>query len=679
MNDASPPDPKKDPADLPPEVAAIRGGAAVPPSRHPQTGTAAAFAETDDLPVTSPRLPDSIVRQADAIAAYFAPAYVVIDTQFEVLQFSGPIAQFLEPRAGAAPLSLIRLVHPDLRGALEAALYRAISQARRVELSRQLIRPDEQASYVNIVIEPLSLDHVTTLVVIFRNVGPAEAESEHAGPYDDVLRQENEVPLSADQLQAAPEELLSSKKELQSVNEGLQTVNQELGHQIRDLARSNSDIRNLLEASQIATIFFDKEFRLRSFTASASDLFPQLETGVGHPLDHLAARLSYPEIHEDVKQVLQSQIPVERKVSDTAGTRDYAVKVLPCRSIDDYIGGTVLTFTDITATRHAESALQDSAARLHSLMEGLPQLFWRADARGSWTWVSPQWTTCTGQPLESAMGEGWQEQAHPDDLDALRKAWAAAAGAAETQGFAADFRLMDATEGGWRWFRTRATAVRDRDWKIIEWLGISTDVNELLGLQEQQRALVGELQHRTRNLLSVVRQVSQRTLKSARDLGDFGQRFRDRLEMLARVQGLLSDLDGNSGLGFDALVQAALSAVGADSGEGLSLEGPADVSLRPSAVQLLSMALHELATNAVQHGALGSAAGHLHIGWQIEGKDPSRLHILWRETGVAMPGAEPAWGQGRELIERALPYQLDAVTTFRTGPDGILCTISLPI
>ncbi|WP_283179553.1 hypothetical protein [Gemmobacter sp. 24YEA27] len=172
MNDASPPDPKKDPADLPPEVAAIREGAAVPPSRHPQTGTAAAFAATDDLPVTSPRLPDSIVRQADAIAAYFAPAYVVIDTQFEVLQFSGPIAQFLEPPAGAAPLSLIRLVHPDLRGALEAALYRATSQTKRVALSRQLIRPDEQASYVNIVIEPLSLDHVTTLVVIFRNVGP---------------------------------------------------------------------------------------------------------------------------------------------------------------------------------------------------------------------------------------------------------------------------------------------------------------------------------------------------------------------------------------------------------------------------------------------------------------------------------------------------------------------------
>ncbi|SED76823.1 sensor histidine kinase [Rhodobacter sp. 24-YEA-8] len=329
--------------------------------------------------------------------------------------------------------------------------------------------------------------------------------------------------------------------------------------------------------------------------------------------------------------------------------------------------------------RKAERARQDSAARLHSLMEGLPQLFWRADPRGLWTWVCPQWTTCTGQPLESALGEGWQIQAHPDDLDALRKAWAAATGATETQGFAADFRLMDATEGGWRWFRTRATAVRDCDGKIIEWLGTSTDINELLSLQEQQRALVGELQHRTRNLLSVVRQVSQRTLKSARDLEDFGRRFRDRLEMLARVQGLLSDLDGNSGLGFDALVQAALSAVGADSGKSVSLEGPLDVSLRPSAVQLLAMALHELATNAVQHGALGSAAGHLHIGWRIEGNAPSRLHILWRETGVSMPGAEPAWGQGRELIERALPYQLDAATTFRTGPDGILCTISLPI
>lgn len=681
-----------------------------PPSLRPQTGTAVALAAPDTLPVPLPRLSDSISRQADTIAERFSPGYVVIDTQFEVLHFSGRIGRFLEPLAGAASLSLISLVHPDLRGELRAALYRAMSEGKRVELPRQLIRHDDQASCVNIVIEPLSRDHITSLVVVFQHVGPAGEESERAAPRgtDDHLHNlENELRLTRERLQATIEELEStneelrssneeyqsineelqstneeletSKEELQSVNEELQTVNLELGHQIHELARSNSDIKNLLEASQIATIFLDNDFRLRTFTASAPELFHLLETDVGRPLDHVVARISYPEIHEDVKQVLQTLIPVDRMVSDTARNRHYAVRVLPYRSIDNFIGGTVLTFTDMTATRIAERALLDSEARLHTLIDGLPQLIWRADPCGSWTWVSPQWTIYTGQSAEKALGEGWLEQVHPDDLGALQAAWASASSVAVTEGFKADFRLMNTADGIWRWFQTRATAVRDCDGQIIEWLGTSTDMNELLSLQDRQRVLVGELQHRTRNLLSVVRQVAQRTLQSASDLGDFGQRFRDRLEMLARVQGLLSDLDENANLSFDVLVKAALSAVGADPGERVSLEGPADVPLSPSAVQMLAMALHELATNAVKHGALRGAAGHLHIGWQIEGEDRSRLHITWHETGVSMPGAEPAWGQGRELIERALPYQLDAETSFLIGSEGITCTISLPI
>lgn len=677
-----------------------------PPSLRAQSGSSVTTASPDPLAVQLPRLSDSIGRQADAVAERFAPGYVVIDTQFEVLHFSGRIGRFLEPLAGAASLSLLSLVHPDLRGELRAALYRALTEAKKVELLRQVIKHEEQASCVNIIIEPLSREHITSLVVVFQHVGPASGEIERSAPAgadDHVQRIESELRLTRERLQATIEELEStneelrssneeyqsineelqstneeletSKEELQSLNEELQTVNMELGHQIHELARSNSDIKNLLEASQIATIFLDNDFRLRTFTASATEVFHLLETDVGRPLDHVVARISYPEIHEDVRQVLQSLIPIDRMVSDRTRDRHYAVRVLPYRSIENFIGGTVLTFTDMTATHHAERALQDSEKRLHVLIDGLPQLIWRADPGGSWTWASPQWATYTGQSVEKAQGAGWLEQVHPDDRETAQKAWAVA----ETAGFEADFRLMDVSTGQWRWFQTRATPVRNAEGRIIEWLGASTDMDELLGLQERQRVLVGELQHRTRNLLSVVRQVAQRTLQSARDMTDFGQRFRDRLEMLARVQGLLSGLDENSRLSFDALVRTALSAVGTDPGERLILDGPSDVPLGPSTVQLLAMALHELATNAVKHGALKGATGHLHIGWRIEGEDRRRLHITWRETGVVMPEAEPGWGQGRELIERALPYQLDAATSFHVESDGVFCTVSLPI
>ena len=99
-------------------------------------------------------------------------------------------------------------------------------------------------------------------------------------------------------------------------------------------------------------------------------------------------------------------------------------------------------------------------------------------------------------------------------------------------------------------------------------------------------------------------------------------------------------------------------------------------------VQTLAMAIHELATNAVKYGALGQPSGHLTITWELDQTDPVKPHlnIDWRESGVIMPPTQSRaqGGQGRELIERALPYQLSARTSYELGPDGVHCTISVP-
>ena len=116
-----------------------------------------------------------------------------------------------------------------------------------------------------------------------------------------------------------------------------------------------------------------------------------------------------------------------------------------------------------------------------------------------------------------------------------------------------------------------------------------------------------------------------------------------------------------------------------------TLEGPDDVPLPSTTVQTFALAIHELATNAVKYGALAAVDGHLFVGWRIDppvGNDPPRLHVEWRESGVIMPDVDaPAQGggYGRELIERALPYQLNAKTTYELGVDGVRCTIAVPI
>jgi two-component sensor histidine kinase len=204
--------------------------------------------------------------------------------------------------------------------------------------------------------------------------------------------------------------------------------------------------------------------------------------------------------------------------------------------------------------------------------------------------------------------------------------------------------------------------------------------------QERLTAVVAELQHRTRNLISIVGRIAHRTLKASKTFDDFEASFEDRLEVQGRTQGLLFRAKDGGRVIFDELINTELAAHSvrvAESGP-VTLDGPKGVQLRSGIVQPLVMALHELVTNAVKYGALKQPNAHLTVPWRQEtlaesGK--SWLHLDWKENGVDMPplDAKPeGTGQGRELIERVLPYQFDAQTTFAMEADGVHCTIALP-
>jgi two-component sensor histidine kinase len=199
--------------------------------------------------------------------------------------------------------------------------------------------------------------------------------------------------------------------------------------------------------------------------------------------------------------------------------------------------------------------------------------------------------------------------------------------------------------------------------------------------EDRLAVMVAELQHRTRNLISVVGAIADDTLRTSDTLDDFRVTYRDRLAVLGRAQGLLSRTKGGP-VTFDELLNSELAAQSAGVGDkgSVTLDGPTGVRLRSRTVQPFAMVLHELVTNAVRHGALRQPDGHLDIRWRREVQaDDGRpwLHLDWKESGVRMPN-ETGAGNGRELIERVLPYQCDARTTFALEADGVHCTISLP-
>ncbi len=288
-------------------------------------------------------------------------------------------------------------------------------------------------------------------------------------------------------------------------------------------------------------------------------------------------------------------------------------------------------------------------------------------------YVNPAFTAMTGYAADEAVGRS------PRFLQGLRtdravtdrlRAELAAGGPAT--GEAVNYR-KDGSEYVVEWL---ITAVRDEQGRVRHWVAAQRDVTERGRMQARQAVLMAELQHRTRNLLAVVRAIADRTLSPDPALAEYGA----RLAALGRVQDLLSGRKQGWSVPVAEVVRAELDAHGVGSDGQTRVEGPA-VELPGDQMQAVALALHELATNAVKYGALAQASGRLSVTWRVaQESGGARLVIDWRESGVLMPGGPPAHrGYGTELITAALPYQLDAETALEFTPDGVRCRIAVPV
>jgi PAS domain S-box-containing protein len=338
-------------------------------------------------------------------------------------------------------------------------------------------------------------------------------------------------------------------------------------------------------------------------------------------------------------------------------------------------------------TQQHESALKlvETEERFRLLAANIPQLVFISRPDGDRTWGSPQWIEFTGFSLARSVGFGWLDAVHPDDREETLRAWQDAQTTGE---YYVQHRVLRSRDGEYRWHQTRARPLTKAPGAsgagdLAEWVGTMTDVHDLVDMQNRQRVLMAELQHRTRNLLAVTQAIAQQTLQASDSLESFAEVFESRLQALSRVQALLAQVD-QSVIDLRDLVTAELAAhADLDDGVGqrVRVEGPS-VPLPANSAQALGLALHELATNAVKYGALANDAGRLTVAWQLEGAAPARwVGLTWREEGVSLPPGEMPRrkGYGRELIEEALPYQLGARTEFSFAPDGVRCAIKVPL
>jgi PAS domain S-box-containing protein len=350
---------------------------------------------------------------------------------------------------------------------------------------------------------------------------------------------------------------------------------------------------------------------------------------------------------------------------------DAEVNVSPVTDSGGDVTHWVAIQRDVTSRRELERK------RLRAIVDGAPHLMWRSSDSGRWTWANPQWCDFTGQSLQESLDHGWRQMIHPADLAATRKAWRSSA---RNGVIDFDLRIKRASDGVFLWHRIRVTRVCDANDQAAEWIGTATDIEDLKQLQRQQRILLAELQHRTRNLLAVVHAISQKTIRRSKSLQEFATKFLSRLSALSRMQGLLTRTSEGT-LDLRQLVELELDSHAAVDPSRIQVAGPA-VRVGAAPARVLALALHELTHNAVNHGALGQPSGRLAIDWAIDDVDGERsLAFEWRESGIVIPSGPDIQesGFGREIIEEALPYELDAKTNYRFDPDGVRCSISIPL
>lgn len=331
----------------------------------------------------------------------YAPPSVLANEQGNILYISGRTGKYLEPAAGKANWNIFAMAREGLRYELTAAFQKALRQDGPVALHRLRVSNHEGEQWVDITIEKLKETESLRgmVMIIFTDVaGPLEeklplrvgkpkARGHHLSDVERLLQQAHaelqstreemqssqeelrstneEIQSTNEEMQSTNEELTTSKEEMQSLNEELQTVNAELQGKVDELSRSNNDMKNLLNSTDIATLFLDGELNVRRFTTQATKIIQLIPGDVGRPITDLASDLIYPELTADAREVLR-KLGFSEKPITTRDGRWFTIRIMPYRTLDDRIDGVVITFLDISVAKTLEGKLQDMQLSLEN-------------------------------------------------------------------------------------------------------------------------------------------------------------------------------------------------------------------------------------------------------------------------------------------------------------------------
>ena len=361
----------------------------------------------------SPKLSDVVAKTRNHLQSfgelhhrlieYYSPPSILVNEDGDILHLSENAGKFLRFAGGAPSANLLRVVNPALLSDIRAALVTARSKNKSVEAKNIRVKFDGEERSVNLTVRPVATPEAAALVIFEETedtsgleasvqailAGDKGIEAVVRGMEDELRHAKDQLRNTIEQyetsneeqkaaneelqaineeLRSASEELETSKEELQSVNEELTTLNQELKEKVDQINRANSDLQNLMESTDIGTIFLDRELRIKRYTPRATEIFNLLPPDIGRPLAHITHRLEPNSLEADAAQSLLNLQTFESGVRSLDG-RFFIARFSPYRTLEDKIDGVVISFIDVSAREEAETLVREERAYAEGIVQ----------------------------------------------------------------------------------------------------------------------------------------------------------------------------------------------------------------------------------------------------------------------------------------------------------------------
>ena len=333
--------------------------------------------------------------------------------------------------------------------------------------------------------------------------------------------------------------------------------------------------------------------------------------------------------------------------------------------------------TDITdkkaeaeAIRADRARLAESEQRFRAMADSAPSPVWVTDRTGALEFANRAFLELAGLPLEALQDDGWGGILHPDDRERVGAIRRAARAQLEPNSWEARFRVKG---GDYRWMRTASQARFDEAGAFQGYIGLAMDVTDTRRAEDHQRLLINELNHRVKNTLATIQSLARQTLREGVAVGEARERLTERLLALSAAHNVLTR-ENWEGADLAEIAGEAMRPYEEPAGGRIFIRGPR-ARLAPNVALALSMALHELATNAVKYGALSATDGQVCLDWAL--KDHA-IDLTWRESGGPPVTAPLTKGFGSRLLS-GLSGEFGTPAEIDYAPTGLTCRLRAPV